>query len=101
MALAVDGLLRERDRRGGLEAHAYHHRLAVGDAALYASRAVARGARAPVRSRDEGVVVLAPGHERSGEAAPDLEALRRREGQERPGELGLEFVEERVPRGPR
>ena len=54
------------------------------------------GARPAVAAGDERVVVLAAGQARAGEAAADLEALRRRQRQHRPGEVGLELVEDRL-----
>ena len=49
-----------------------------------AAGAVGRGARAPVGARHEGVVVLDAGQARAGEAAADLEALRRGQREQRP-----------------
>ena len=72
------------DRRRRLERDPEHDRLAVGDPALDAARAVASCVRDLAAVHAERVVVLAAGQPGAGEAAADLEALGRRQRKHAP-----------------
>ena len=89
----VGRLLGPGDGGRRLEGHPEDHRFPVADAALHPAAVVGGRAEGPA-ARDEGVVVLAAGHEGSGEAGSDLEALGGRQRHHRPGQLGFELVED-------
>src|SRR5690606_35159457 len=95
LALEIDGLLLLEDGGGGLKGHAEDHVLAIGDAALHAARAVRARADAAVLALEK-IVVLRSFQQRALEAAADLEALRRRDGQHGLREVRLEPVEHRL-----
>ena len=97
LPVAVDGLLREADRRGRLERDAHDDRLAVADAALHAARAVAsRCAGGRRRPGTNGSLCSLPVRRvpakplpisKPFDAGSDSSALR---------EVGLELVEDRL-----
>ena len=91
--VAVYGLLRLRDRRGGLEGDADQDRCPVADTALHAARSIARRQRSPVRSGYEWVVMCAAGHARAGKAAADFEAFACGQREHGLGQVGFEPVE--------
>ena len=95
LAAAVDGLLRLADRRRRLEGDAEDDVLAVADAALHAAGAVGHRAHAAALG-GERIVVLDAGQRRAGEAAADLEALRRRQRHHGARQVGFELVEHRL-----
>src|SRR6266542_3194457 len=95
LVMDAHGVLLAHDRRGRLEGHAEVDRLAVGDAALDAARAI--GSRADTLAvHVELVVVLGSAQVGAGEAGADLEALAGGQAQHPLGQVGLEPVEHRL-----
>ena len=84
------------DGGGGLEGDAQHDALAVADAALDAAGAVGGGARPAVRAPARRRRCARCRSARAGEAAADLEALRRGQREQALREVGLELVEHRL-----
>ena len=89
------GLLLAQDCGGRLKGDAEDDVFTVANAALDAATAVGAGADA-IASHVELVIVLQAGHERAGEAAADLETLRRRQAEHGFCQIGLQFVKNRL-----
>ena len=102
VAVAIDRLLGDADRCGGLEGHAELDGLSVADPTLDAAGAIARrnGGCAVSRYRagsgNKRIVVLAAVKFGSCEATADLEPLYRRQREHCAGELGAQLVEDRL-----
>ncbi len=85
-----------RNGRSGLERDAEKDVLAVGDPALHAAGIVCGGPD-PVIPNLERIVMLRAFHPRRAKAGPDLKTFRGRQTEHRLGEIGFQFVEDRLP----
>ncbi len=89
------GILRSRDGGGGFESDAEDDGLTIADAALNAAGEIRGGADLAVDDA-EGVVVLGAAELAAREAGADFKALRGREAEHGLGEIGVEFVKDRL-----
>src|ERR1043166_4131937 len=95
VAIAVDGLARRQDRRGGLHGKAHHHRLAGRDAAEDAARIVGQEPRLAVVAHAHLVGIVLAAQRSSTKARADLDALHGVDAHDGAGELTVELAVDR------